>query len=171
METTSPIRVITESFLRRLDEVVGAGVAAISDDVPSYDPRDDALMSDLRDAVRGNVATLAGVLSQRRDVRGEELQAIERVGARRAEAGIPLEDVLHAYRTVSRVCWDVLAEECRSYQGDALEASIELARAVIRYTDQISTCVADAYARAQRAIIREQEGARREFLADLLFFI
>jgi sugar diacid utilization regulator len=70
---------------------------------------------------------------------------------------------------VSRVCWDVLAEECRAYRGDALEAAIELAGAVIRYTDQISTCVADAYSRAQRAIIREQEGARREFLADLLY--
>jgi PucR C-terminal helix-turn-helix domain/GGDEF-like domain len=169
MAAPSPVRPITESFLRRLDEVVDACVEAISDDVPSYDPGDQVLMKDLHDAVRGNVATLAAVLSQRRDVRSEELEEIERVGARRAEAGIPLEDVLHAYRTVSRVCWDVLAQECRSYHGDALEAAIELARAVIRYTDQISTCVADAYARAQRAIIREQEGARREFLADLLY--
>jgi sugar diacid utilization regulator len=29
--------------------------------------------------------------------------------------------------------------------------------------------VAEAYSRAQRAIVREQEGARREFLADLLY--
>ena len=76
--------------------------------------------------------------------------------------------MLHAYRTVSRVSWDVLADECRAFSGDGLEAAIELAEAVLRYTDQISTAVADAYARAERAIIREQEGARREFLADLL---
>jgi hypothetical protein len=169
MATPSPVRPIVESFLGRLDEVVDACVEAISETIPSYDRDNAALMEDLRTAVRGNVATLSGVISQHRDVRLDELESIERVGARRAEAGIPLEDVLHAYRTVARICWDVLAEECRAYQGNALEAAIELARAVIRYTDQISTCVADAYARAQRAIIREQEGARREFLADLLY--
>jgi hypothetical protein len=169
MAAPSPVRPIIESFLGRLDEVVDACVEAIAESIPSYDRGDPTLMEDLREAVRGNVANLASVLSQRRDVRRDELESIERVGARRAEAGIPLEDLLHAYRTVSRVCWDVLAEECRAYRGDALGAAIELAGAVIRYTDQISTCVADAYARAQRAIIREQEGARREFLADLLY--
>jgi DNA-binding PucR family transcriptional regulator len=108
-------------------------------------------------------------LADEREIARAELDAIERVGARRAEAAIPLEDVLHAYRTVTRVCWGVLAEECRAFSGDALEATIELAEAVLRYTDQISTGAADGYARAQRAIVREQEGARREFLADLLY--
>ncbi|MEA2485878.1 MAG: hypothetical protein QOD46_989, partial [Actinomycetota bacterium] len=84
-------------------------------------------------------------------------------------AGIPLDDVLHAYRTVTRVCWDALAEDCRGFSGDALEATIELAQSTLRYTDVISTAVAEAYARAQRAIVREQEGARREFLADVLY--
>jgi PucR C-terminal helix-turn-helix domain/GGDEF-like domain len=166
---STAVTTIIDALLERLDEVVDRCVNAISETVPSYGRRGDMLMEDVRDAVRGNVATLSQVLSQGRDVRKEELEAIERVGARRAEAGIPLDDVLHAYRTVSRVCWDILSEECRAYQGDALEAAIQLAQAVLRYTDEISTSVAEAYARAQRAIVREQEGARREFLADLLY--
>jgi DNA-binding PucR family transcriptional regulator len=80
-----------------------------------------------------------------------------------------LDDVLQAYRIVSRVCWDVLAEQCRRVEGDPLEATIEIAEALMRYTDILSTTVADSYAQAQRAIVREQEGARREFLADLLY--
>jgi len=163
------VRPVVVSFLERLDEVVAEGAHAISNNVPSYARLGEDFMDDVRDAVRENVAILAQVLSQGRDISKEELEQIERVGARRAEDGIPLEDVLHAYRTVSRTCWDVLADECRHFEGDALEASIELAEAVLRYTDQISTCVADAYARAQRSIVREQEGARREFLADLLY--
>jgi hypothetical protein len=166
---STAVTTIIAAFLERLDEVVDRCVGAISEMVPSYGRRGDLLMEDVRDAVRGNVATLSQVLSQGRDVRKEELEAIERVGARRAEAGIPLDDVLHAYRTVSRVCWDILSEECRAYEGDALEAAIQLAQAVLRYTDEISTRVAEAYAHAQRAIVREQEGARREFLADLLY--
>ena len=166
----SGIATIVRRFLERLDEVVESGVGAIIDGIPSYARLGEPLREDLSQSVRGNVAILAQVLGQGREIARDELQAIERVGARRAEAGIPLEDVLHAYRTVSRKSWDVLAEECRGYDdGNALEPTIELAEAVLRYTDLISTCVADAYARAQRSIVREQEGARREFLADLLY--
>ena len=160
---------IVAAFLQRLDEVVDRCLEAIWETVPSYGRSGDPLRGDVRDAVRANVAALAHVLSEGRELRREELARIEEVGARRAEAGIPLDDVLHAYRTVSRVCWDVLAEECRRSEADALEAAIGLAEAVLRYTDQISTAVAEAYAQAQRAIVREQEGARREFLSDLLY--
>ncbi|HEX2241372.1 MAG TPA: helix-turn-helix domain-containing protein [Actinomycetota bacterium] len=152
-----------------MDEVVDLASEAIWENVPSYARSGDPLMDEVRQAVRSNVETLALVLTQGREIRRDELEMIERVGARRAEAAIPLDDVLHAYRTVSRVCWEVLAQECREAPSNALEATIELARSVMRYTDQISTAVAQAYSRAQRAIVREQEGARREFLADLLY--
>jgi hypothetical protein len=160
---------IVAGFLGRLDEVVDRAAEAIWGAVPSYARLGEAHMEEVRGAVRENVGALANLLSQDRAVTATELEAIERVGARRAEAGIPLEDVLRAYRMVARVCWSVLSEECRAAPGDRLEPTILLADTVLRYTDQISTCVADAYARAQRAIVREQEGARREFLADLLY--
>ena len=169
MAKTEGVQSIVDRFLDRLDEVVQRCADAIAAGIPSYARPGEPFIDDVRDAVRENVATLSQVLAQGREIRKDELEAIGRVGARRAEAGIPLDDVLHAYRTVSRVCWDILAEECRRVGGDALEAAIELAEAVLRYTDEISTGVAEAYARAQRAIVREQEGARREFLADLLY--
>ncbi len=163
------LREIVERFQERLDEVVEMCTEAIWEAVPSYERAGDRLRSDVRHAVRENVAILSTVLSQGREIRKDELEALERTGARRAQAGIPLDDVLHAYRTVSRICWDELAKECTKHEGDTLPATIELARAVLRYTDQLSSAVAEAYARAQRAIVREQEGARREFLADLLY--
>lgn len=160
---------IVSRFLTRLDEVVERSGDAIWRVVPSYGREGGPSLEEVQSAVRGNVSTLAHVLSEGREIRNAELESIQKVGAQRAEAAIPLDDVLHAYRTVSRVCWIVLSEECRNFDGDALEAAIELADAVLKYTDQISTAVADAYSRAQRAIVREQEGARREFLADLLY--
>lgn len=167
MAPSPPVRPIVERFLGRLDEVVERCRETIQEVVPSY----GKLVSteDLENAVRANVGALAQTLSQGRDIRRDEIELIERTGARRAEQSIPLDDVLHAYRTVSRVCWDVLADECRKQEGDSLEATIELAEAVLRYTDDISGSVAEAYSRAQRALVREQEGARREFLADLLY--
>lgn len=169
MATAPAVRPIVERFLARLDEVVERCSAAIFEAIPSYSRMGDPFVEDLQHAVRENVATLGQVLSQGRDIRREELESIERTGARRAEQSIPLHDVLHAYRTVSQICWDVLAEECRAHEGEVLEATIELADKVLHYTDDISSSVAHAYARAQRALVREQEGARREFLADLLY--
>lgn len=169
MARSKGLRPIVDGFLERLDEVVERCAEAIWQVVPSYERSGDPLLEDVRHSVRENVETLARVLSAGRAIKPEELEGIERTGARRAEAGIPLDDVLHAYRTVSRVCWDVLADQCRKFEGDALEPAIELAEAVLAYTDEISTSVAEAYARAQRAIVREQEGARREFLADVLY--
>ena len=145
------VKQIIDRFRDRLEEVVERATETIWTQIPSYERAGEAVLTDLRQAVRENVATLSRVLTETREVTREELEVIERVGGRRAEAGIPLDDVLHAYRTVSRVCWDVLAET------------------VLRYTDEISSAVAEAYSRAQRAIVRAQEGARREFLADVLY--
>jgi hypothetical protein len=169
MKESAETREIVERFLERLDEVVDSSSLAIWEDVGSYSRLGDDFKDDVRSAVRENVAILAHVLGVGKDVVRADLEPIERVGARRAEAGIPLEDVLHAYRIVSRVCWSVLSGECRAFKGNALEATIDIAEAVLLYTDHINTSVADAYARAQRAIVREQEGARREFLSDLLY--
>jgi hypothetical protein len=163
------VAAIVEAFLGRLDEVVERCTEAIWESVPTYSKAGEPLREEVRAAVRSNVGTLAQVLHEQRDIKRDEFDAIERTGARRAEASIPLDDVLQAYRTVSRVCWDVLSQECRAYEGDALNAAIEVAESVLRYTDQLSASVAEAYARAQRAIVRHQEGARREFLADLLY--
>ena len=164
---TSDVQPIVDRFMARLDEVVERGVGAIWSSVPSYARRNEEFRSEVGMAMRLNVEVLSQVLSEGREISERELRYIERVGHQRAEMGIPLEDVLHAYRSVLRACWDVLSEECRAI--GRLDATLEVAEALFRYTDQISTSVADAYARAQRAIVREQEGARREFLADLLF--
>jgi DNA-binding PucR family transcriptional regulator len=167
--TDRTVTAIVERFLARLEEVTDRCLEAIWESVTSYERSGEPLRDDVRRSVRENVAALSRVLSEGRDLKRDELLLIEKAGARRAEAGIPLDDVLAAYRTVSRVCWDVLAEECKAESADALDASITLARNILAYTDEISTTVAEAYARAQRAIVREQEGARREFLADLLY--
>ena len=168
MTTATDVARIVDYFMERLDEVVERSHEAIWKGIPTYPRGGDELDLDLREAVRSNVATLAQVLHQSREIKREEMESIKRVGARRAEQGIPLDDVLHAYRTVSRVCWDVLADGCRSV-GHAVEATIKVAEAVLRYTDQISSGVAEAYASAQRRIVRQQEGARREFLSELLY--
>lgn len=168
--TSSKVRTkILENFLGHLEEVVERCAGEILTTIESYERAGTSTADDVRRAVRENVEALTIVVREGREAGSDSLASIARVGARRAETGIPLDDVLHAYRIVSRVCWDVLAGECRAVDGNPLEATIEIAEALMRYTDQISTTVADSYAQAQRAIVREQEGARREFLADLLY--
>ena len=104
------VSAIVDNFVERLEEVVERSQDAIWQAVPSYARSGENLQTDVRHAVRSNVGSLAQVLHQSREVKREELEGIERVGARRAQQGLPLDDVLHAYRTVSRVCCDALAD-------------------------------------------------------------
>ena len=93
----SAVAPIVDRFMERVDEVVERCHEAIWNAVPAYSRSGDDLGDDVRDAVRNNVATLANVLQQSREIKREELEGIRRVGGRRAEQGIPLDDVLHAY--------------------------------------------------------------------------
>src|SRR3712207_5345437 len=101
MSRPASVRPIVDRFVERLDEVVERCSGAILEAIPSYGRLGDALEEDLRNAVRDNVGALAQVLSQGREIRRDELEGVQRTGARRAEQSIPLDDVLHAYRTVS----------------------------------------------------------------------
>jgi len=163
------VEAIVHGLMNRIDEVVDGAVREIWETIPSYARYGDDLRSEVRAASRENVTTLAQILGQQREISGDELEAIQRVGARRAESGIPLDDVLNAYRMVVRLCWDTIADECRRFRGNALEATIQLAQSVLRYTDELASSAAEGYAQAQRAIVREQEGERRDFLSELLY--
>ena len=169
MRESSSVSHISDGFLARLDEVVERSAGAVVESISSFGRPDEGLAHDVRLSVRESVVTLAKMLSHGRQVSRDDLQLIERLGARRAEAGIPLDDVLRSFRTVSRCCYEILSEECKGYEGDALTAAIDVGEAVLRYTDQISTAVARGYAKAQRSIVKQQEGQRREFLSELLY--
>lgn len=170
MPRADGIELIVAGLLGRVDEVVDESVRLIWESLPSYARAEgDSLKTEVRLASKQNVTALAQTLAEQPEISSDDRELIQRVAARRAENGIPLDDVLSAYRIVVRVSWNVIADECRRFEGDALEATIELAHTVLSYTEELTSSAVEGYAQAQRAIVRAQEGARREFLLELLY--
>ena len=83
----------------------------------------------------------------------------------RATEGMPLEDLLRAYRIGATAAWRVLVDEAVGDERDALPSAAEL---VMTYLDQVSGIVAAAYLDERQHLVSEQERALRALLDALL---
>lgn len=168
-KTSVHLNELIRRFDRSVPEVARAITKEIYAEIPGYAALDDgAVRADVEEAAARNVSSFLRALGEGRDLTNRDIDALGKVGSRRAHQGIPLEDVLRAFRTVGRVLWDHLSRELRSTSAPPMDVAIELAGTLMRFTDQISSAVARQYSIAQRSIVRQQEAARREFLHDLL---
>lgn len=160
-------------FVRRFETSVPAVAKAITDriwdEIPSYGAnRDPSFRIDVEEAVRRNVAAFVRALGEGKDLSKRDIDSLALIGEQRANQGVPLEDVLRAFRMVGRVLWDHLSEQLEGPDRPPMAVAIELGGTLMKFTDQISSSVAHHYSVAQRSIVRQQEAARREFLHDLL---
>ena len=172
MATSTASAVRLNEFIRRFEpgvpEVARAITEEIWTEIPSYASLDSQARSDVEEAASRNVTAFVRALREGRELPKREIESLAKVGEQRAQQGVPLEDVLHAFRTVGRVLWDHLSKQLHADSAPPMGIVIELAGTLMRFTDQISSAVARHYSVAQRSIVRQQEAARREFLHDLL---
>jgi sugar diacid utilization regulator len=158
---------LTRRFENRVPEVARAITDEIWTDIPSYSALGAEGRRDVEEAAARNVKSFIRALGEGHELARREIDALGEVGDRRAHQGIPLEDVLRAFRAVGRVLWDYLARDLAEASAP-MESAIQVGGILMRFTDQISSSVAHHYSIAQRSIVRQQEAARREFLHDLL---
>ena len=88
-------------------------------------------------------------------------------GRRRAEQGMPLESVLHAYRLGYRIIWEGLVQQAREVGPGGIEALVEAATEVWAIVDEFSSMVADSY-RETEADLARRDDRRRDALIDAL---
>ncbi|MBC7373272.1 MAG: helix-turn-helix domain-containing protein, partial [Frankiales bacterium] len=86
-------------------------------------------------------------------------------GRRRAEQGMPLESVLHAYRLGYRIIWEGLVTQARA--DGSLDGLVEAATEVWMIVDEFSSIVADSY-RETEAEFARRDDRRRDALLDAL---
>ncbi|MGK8557626.1 PucR family transcriptional regulator [Nocardia gipuzkoensis] len=116
----------------------------------------------LRTAVRDN---LVAVLGQLAGSTGRRLHPAAAVGRLKAELGVPLAAVLHAYRLAGRLLWERSLAAAATTSSDALP---QLGSEMWRVIDDFSSTAADAYGDylAQRA--RRDDLERESMLRSLL---
>jgi hypothetical protein len=83
----------------------------------------------------------------------------------RATEGMPLEDLLRAYRMGGTATWRLLCAEAAADQRDALPQAAEM---VMSYLDKVSGIVAAEYLEEREHLVSEQERAARVLLDALL---
>ncbi|MDA8393751.1 MAG: helix-turn-helix domain-containing protein [Candidatus Dormibacteraeota bacterium] len=86
-------------------------------------------------------------------------------GRQRALQGVPLENLLHAYRLGGRIIWEALLEES---QGRWPELLAQGAVVVWEGIDLYSSAVADAYRRAESEIRGRDQARRHDLLHSML---
>jgi PucR C-terminal helix-turn-helix domain len=79
----------------------------------------------------------------------------------RATQGVPLEDLLHAYRLGGRLGWQLLRRHATAAENEALLDAAEL---LMQYVDDVSAIVTAAYLGERQALVSEEERRTRDLV-------
>ena len=114
----------------------------------------------------GRVDAARGRRAAGREAADTAYDAARATGRRRAEQGLPLDDVLRSFRIGGRLIWDDLVEQARA----ALDAEElrEVGTRLWEVVDETSAQVAAAYHVAERAAVRADEQLRAELWEGVL---
>ncbi|MFE1033139.1 PucR family transcriptional regulator [Streptomyces sp. NPDC058807] len=91
-----------------------------------------------------------------------------RIGATRAEQGLPLDALLHAFRLGGSLVWQRLVEETSRTAPEDVRLLVHVAADVWNFVDEHCTLVADAYRQTEWRIGRLRENRARVLAAGLL---
>ncbi len=165
--TASPaVAVLGKAVVERIDELTDTLVEAILREDPSYSGPGRTPRDDLQRSCHDNLLRILHSLTGDTDPTTDPFDAPRATGRRRAEQGMPLESVLHAYRVGFRIIWEALVTEARR-SGDGIEALVDAATEVWELVDVFSSTVSESY-RSTEAEFARRDDRRRDALVDAL---
>ncbi|MFE6358794.1 PucR family transcriptional regulator [Streptomyces sp. NPDC057806] len=91
-----------------------------------------------------------------------------KIGVRRAEQGVPLDALLHAFRLGGSLVWQRLVEETSRSAPEDVRLLVHVATDMWNFVDEHCTLVADAYRQAERQLAWRRENRVRLLAAALL---
>jgi hypothetical protein len=130
LPTASPaVALLGKAVLSRLDGLTDTLVEAIVREDPSYSGPGRTPRDDLQRSCHDNLLRILQALTGDADPATDPFDAPRATGRRRAEQGMPLESVLHAYRVGFRIIWEALVAEARR-SGGGVEGLVDAATEV-----------------------------------------
>ena len=160
----SDLAVSVESRLPRL---VDAACASIFDRIPAY--RDGRVVpaADLRKSVEHNLRSLITAIGDPRA--SLDLRAPQETGRRRAHQGMPLPEVLQAYRLSFATLWDALVEQARlSRPPTAVDTLLTAASMIWQLTDEHALALTEGFRAATAELLLAQQRRRSALVEALL---
>ncbi|MFE9441943.1 PucR family transcriptional regulator [Streptomyces sp. NPDC006602] len=155
-------------LLDDLPDLTDQLVAALQEQEPGYR---SALESDpvgtwqeVQRSLRHSVTSLLDPRSARDAAR----RCSWKIGATRAEQGLPLDALLHAFRLGGSLVWQGLVEETSRTAPEDVRLLVHVASDVWNFVDEHCTLVADAYRQVERQLTWRRENRVRLLVAALL---
>jgi len=118
-------------------------------------------------AVRGNVTRALAALRELRAPTPEELERAADVGRERAEQGLPIDAVLHAYRISITAVWSRFGELARE-RGADVASVLAFSETLWLWADAVMDIVAAAHREVELEQAREEQQLRDAFVFALL---
>jgi hypothetical protein len=148
-----------------LPDLVERVAHRIRTEIPCYAAEDVVAPADLRASVRANVDYILDSLA---GTARANLSAPDTTGRTRAAQGVPLAEMLTAYRVGVAELWSALVTAARGLPGVPADEVIELAGAVFAAQNTYSDAALAAYRDEAREILRMQERERAALVEVIL---
>ncbi|WP_436492195.1 PucR family transcriptional regulator [Actinokineospora sp. HUAS TT18] len=141
-------------------------IATILEKVAFYEQLPaEALAGDIHAVVDNNLRLVADLARDERLPHPAELTWFAESATRRAEEGVPLEMVLHAYHVGAHEAWRVITADARPTDIDDLRAVTDL---LFSYSRAVIEAVTVAYVAELRSSHNEEQSVRHTLLSALL---
>jgi hypothetical protein len=161
-------RSLLSALVGRVDtaDVAREMVKAFRSEITGYTRLPESVLAGQILAVsQSNVELFFRSITELRGPTEEELAPFRESARSRAEEGLPLEDLLHAYRLGGRMGWQALLAAA---QPDEYEALLAAAEMLMRYIDSVSAAVAQTYLDEHQHLVSEEERRQRALLEALV---
>lgn len=147
------------------EAVAATMVAAFQASIAGYRRLPEGVVGGLiADIARRNVELCFALMPEGRLPAAEDLRDFERSARDRATEGMPLEDLLHAYRLGGRYGWEALVAAATPEETPALLVAAER---LMGYVDVVSAAVARAYLDESQHLVSEEERKLRDLFDAL----
>lgn len=151
----------------RLPRLIDEAYAAVLDRIPLYRRENLVPAEDLRRSVEHNLRSIISAVG--RPQAPLDLTAPRETGRRRAHQGVPLPEVLQAYRIAFAALWDQLVENARSGRQPAVaDALLTAASMIWQLTDEHAVALTEAYRSAMAELLLAEQRRRSALVEALL---
>ncbi|MER7938954.1 helix-turn-helix domain-containing protein [Streptomyces sp. NPDC094458] len=155
-------------LLEALPELTDRLVEALREQVPAYraamETEPAEIWQEVHHSLRHNVASLI----QPREYREAAHRTSRWIGETRAEQGVPLDAVMHAFRTGGAMVWQDLVDDTARRHPEDIRLLVHVAADVWNFVDEHCAVVAEAYRQAERRLSWRRENQQRLMTAALL---
>ena len=160
--------VVVGNLVAQIEEELDAVVDSIGEriraDIPDFRRLPKATLAR---AVRGNVSRALAALRDLRDPTPDELERAAAVGRERAEQGLSVDAVLHAYRITITAVWSRFGELARAQDADVATV-LAFSETLWRWADAVMDVVGAAHREVELEQAREEQQRRDAFVFALL---